>query len=447
MDERYAESGVKYALAGHRPNKADIMRAWRCRFICEYYGFKKVGRGGEGILHYVRMLPDGWVKQLLFRTQSEISHLDDGQLEALVESKASKGWLVTLALMLTGRCQEVCEICYTNRETHPDELTWDEHKAILDQACQAGVKVIYTAGMGEPTLDSSFFSICEYAKKHGMTFLFFTNGVVFSDEESALRTFGMSCRGLAKKLAGYPINMYFSLWDTNPGVLTEMGRTNMARIMENDSVTYTYPGGSIRIPRGLAMLFEVMPTGKLGIQFTVARQNQVNVTEQILPFARWARTSVRQGGLGLGVYLEPLIHSGKNANAHSNDAEPQYVARVQQEEWVRDGRWCSEDKNPTKLTINNLGYLQPGLAINPAEAACYMRVFLDAISAEDQEDFLRHLNVRKGGEGGGTIRSLFEMRFLDLRALTLFAAIGYQKDNVCVCEMIPKMVAPYLQHR
>ncbi|MDO8340191.1 MAG: hypothetical protein Q7T16_06055, partial [Candidatus Burarchaeum sp.] len=117
--------------------------------------------------------------------------------------------------------------------------------------------------------------------------------------------------------------------------------------------------------------------------------------------------------------------------------------------WVRSGKWCSEDKNPTKLTVNSMGYLQPGLAINPLEATCYLRVFLGAISpeAESQEDFLKRLNVREGGRKGGAIRSLFYMRFLDKEMLTLFAAIGYQKKNVCVCEEIPKLVAPHMQNQ
>jgi hypothetical protein len=446
MDERYADSGVKYTLEGHRPSEEAIMRAWKCRFICEYYGFKKLtGDGGE-ILRYAGVLPEGAIKELLLKTYEDVSKLDDKQLEKLVKNDASKGWLVTLALMLTGRCQEECKICYTNRKAHPDELVWGEHKQLLDQARKAGTKIIYTAGMGEPTLDLSFLKICEYAKKHNLTFLFFTNGIVFSDEETAQRTFGMSCRQLAETLKEYPINMYFSFWDTDPKVLAEMGRVNMARLLETDAVDYAYPGGSLRLPKGLAMLLEVMPEGKLGLQFTIAKQNQANATEKILPFIRWARKPVAKGGLGLGVYLEPLIHSGKNRGVLSNDAEPQYLARVQKDEWVRDGKWCSEDKNPTKLTINTLGFLQPGLAINPLEATCFMRIFLNAISpeTESQEDFLGRLNVREGGKKGGKIRSLFDMRFLDLQVLTLFAAIGHQKEKVCVCEMIPRMVAPHM---
>ncbi|MDO8339088.1 MAG: radical SAM protein, partial [Candidatus Burarchaeum sp.] len=327
-DERYSESGVRYTLEGHRLSEADVMRAWRCRFICEYYGFKKLtGDGGE-ILRYVSALPDGRIKAQLLKTYGEISGMDAAELEELVRNEASKGWLLTLALMLTGECQEACKICYTNRKAHPDELTWAEHKEILGQARKAGAKIIYTAGMGEPTLDPSFLKICEYAKEHGMTFLFFTNGVVFSDEAEAQRAFGMGCRELAGKLRGYPINMYHSFWDTDPHVLREMGRMNMARIMENKAVEYAYPDGTIRLPKGLAMLLEVMPAGKLGIQFTIARQNQVNATGQILPFIRWARRPVGEGGLGLGVYLEPLIHSGKNTGVLSNDPGPQYAAMV-----------------------------------------------------------------------------------------------------------------------
>ena len=368
------------------------------------------------------------------------------QLDALVKNEASKGWLVTLALMLTGKCQEACKICYTDRKAHPEELAWEEHRQILDQAREAGARIIYTAGMGEPTLDPSFLKICEYAKEHGMTFLFFTNGVVFSDENEAQRAFGMGCRELAEKLKDYPINMYHSFWDTDPKVLREMGRVNMARIVE-EAVDYAYQGGMMRLPKGLAMLLEVMPAGKLGMQFTIARQNQANATEKILPFTRWARKPVEEGGLGLGVYLEPLIHSGKNTGILTNDPELQYVEKVMEDEWVRSGKWCSEDKNPTKLTVNSIGYLQPGLAINPMEASCYMHMFLRAISpeTESQEDFLKRLNVRKDGKKGGKIRSLFEMRFLDKEMLTLFAAIGYQKKNVCVCEQIPKLVAPFLQ--
>ena len=88
-DERYAETGVKYTLEGHRPSEADVMRAWRCRFICEYYGFKKLtGDGGE-ILRYVGALPDGGIKELLLKTYGEISGMDDVKLDAVVKNAAS----------------------------------------------------------------------------------------------------------------------------------------------------------------------------------------------------------------------------------------------------------------------------------------------------------------------------------------------------------------------
>ena len=109
----------------------------------------------------------------------EIQSYEDWSLEVHREVMAHRTPL-SGTIELTRRCNMKCVHCYNNLSTsHPasrrDELTYQEHRRILDEITDAGcLWLLYTGG--EIFTRSDFLDIYTYAKQKGLLITLFTNG-------------------------------------------------------------------------------------------------------------------------------------------------------------------------------------------------------------------------------------------------------------------------------
>ena len=98
-----------------------------------------------------------------------------------------------MVLMTTGRCNYNCIHCFNARENAPlmSEWDWDDLKALLDQAADAGVRAFTITG-GEPMCHKHFMDMMHYIYKKNMVVKELnTNGHYITKELLAeLKSFG-----------------------------------------------------------------------------------------------------------------------------------------------------------------------------------------------------------------------------------------------------------------
>ena len=92
-----------------------------------------------------------------------------------IEVARREGRLLSLDIQLTSLCNFRCRYCYAApNERQKDELTLPEVFRVIDEARELGLRSLTLTG-GEPTLDEKFFPAAEYAVRHGIDVLIFTN--------------------------------------------------------------------------------------------------------------------------------------------------------------------------------------------------------------------------------------------------------------------------------
>ena len=328
---------------------------------------------------------------------SWLRSLDGTALAAELERARSASLLMTF-VMLTGECNADCGICYTARRRKPNELTAEEIIGIIDQTRALGSRTLYVAGEGEPTLDRAFFQVIEHVKRVGMRMLFFTNGILLSNETLARRRWGISNREMVARLADAPVWIYHKFWSTDPAVTSDlMGLPPDREIYRY--VDWRLPDGrTIPLPEGLQLLLDALPRDHVGIETVVERRTGDDIIENIVPFIE--QTGVRS-------YLEPIIHSGRNFDEFSYDPTQEQLHALGRY-LVRQG--CT--RVAYKLAIHNDGYATPGISI--------LRNHLRAVT--DYEA----LNIR---DSRGGLKDLFTLRHSNR-----FLVANRYRIEGCLCE-------------
>lgn len=341
-----------------------------------------------------------WFAQRHPRFEGHVARLrarDDAALAVELQHARATSLLMAF-VMLTGECNADCGICYTARRRKPNELTAEEIIGIIDQTRALGARTLYVAGEGEPTLDRAFFEVIEHVKRVGMRMLFFTNGILLSNETLARRRWGISNREIVERLADAPVWVYHKLWSTQPAVTSElMGLPRDREIYRY--VDWRLPDGrTIPIPEGLQLLLDALPRERVGIETVVERRTGDDIVRNIVPFIE--QTGVRS-------YLEPIIHSGRNFDEFSYDPTQEQLHALRRY-LVRQG--CT--RVAYKLAIHNDGFATPGISI--------LRDHLRTVT--DYEA----LNIR---DSRGGLKDLFTLRHSN----PFLVANRYRIEG-CLCE-------------
>jgi hypothetical protein len=286
--------------------------------------------------------------------------------------------LMLTMIMLTGKCNANCEVCYTAQREHEKFLTWPEIKEIIDQCLNLGSRTVYVAGEGEPTLDPVFFRLVDYVKKVGTRLLVFTNGIILSNDDAAQEQWGMTGEEIVKRLADSPVWIYHKFWSTDP-----VKNAEMMGLDSTDTLPYCmYPSNSsqkIKMPLGLRRMLEYFPRERVGVQVIAERRNAEELLETILPFIKDS---------GVKSYIEPVIHSGRNFKNHRFDP-PQELYEKIQPYMVRQN--CT--RVAYMFAVHNNGFATPGISILPE--------FLELVPG------YQDLNLRNPE---GTIKDIFTLR-------------------------------------
>jgi MoaA/NifB/PqqE/SkfB family radical SAM enzyme len=333
----------------------------------DYDAAKQIGE--ENSLQGLILQFPGCQKPLLLQMVGEIAGWTTTLLREEIQA-ARKNVLRLVAIMLTGACNMDCSICYVDRKKSQEEIGWKETEQLLEQARTMGATTIYTAGVGEPTLDRRFWQIAEYARLHNMEWIFFTNGLTINKK-------------MAARLATYPVNIWIKFWSTDPDIFFAMCRPNTSpEKFRNHFAGIDFRGKRLFIPNSLRLLLDagILPE-RLGVQTVPAKINFDDVLTNIIPFAYET---------GLRMYVEPIIHSGRYAYDHFWDLTVEQEAQVQPY-YVRQN--CT--RRIYKVVIDHEGVLRPAQAMGVEE--------LHSIGIEKEE--------MKLAAKGAVINGLEELRF------------------------------------
>ena len=84
---------------------------------------------------------------------------------------------------ITNRCNHKCKFCVLDWTTHGQvDIEKDIFSGTLKDMSEMGVKSVYYAGEGEPTLHKDFAYFIEYGKSMGMSQALSTNGTLLNSE-------------------------------------------------------------------------------------------------------------------------------------------------------------------------------------------------------------------------------------------------------------------------
>lgn len=92
------------------------------------------------------------------------------------------GFLCSLLIELTYKCNLKCIHCYNPKNNNVVELKFEEIKPVIDEAIKLGVSKIVLSG-GECTLVKDFLKIAKYIRENRISLEIFTNGQTLYDNE------------------------------------------------------------------------------------------------------------------------------------------------------------------------------------------------------------------------------------------------------------------------
>jgi radical SAM protein with 4Fe4S-binding SPASM domain len=115
-----------------------------------------------------------------------------------VEAAARSGRLLSMEIEFSLRCNFNCPYCYVQGRptSYKDEMTPEEARGVLKQACDLGARKIIVLG-GEPMIYPQIFEMLQYIRGLGMTVEMFTNGTNIT-EETARRLGDLGVRVVLK---------------------------------------------------------------------------------------------------------------------------------------------------------------------------------------------------------------------------------------------------------
>jgi hypothetical protein len=250
--------------------------------------------------------------------------------------------LALLVLMLTGKCNADCPICFTDRRQKRDELTPEQRRDVLRQARDLGAQYVYVPGEGEPTLDAGWWDFLDTCRALELPAIVFTNAMIFGDDDLAGRTWGVAAADGARRLRDYPVYLYAKYWTPDPSLAAQLLGVPARRL----------PYGSyqdVPVPAGLQCLLETLPHERLGIEAVVERRTADHIAETIAPLT---------DRLGLARIIEMLQHNGRTFGDPSFDPTPEQVDRCQP---LLSPTSCS--LATCKAVVTAQGYLSPRIAI------------------------------------------------------------------------------------
>lgn len=147
-------------------------------FIEELHSLKLIGFDTDS--------EDDYISSAL-NYQKDAQEENDGAIEdKLSKWVFSKGFLWSLFMELTYKCNLRCIHCYNPANRGTTEISFEDAKKIIDDAVELGCFELTVSG-GECTLDSDFLKIIEYARAKRLNLHIFTNGISLAQHPEMLK--------------------------------------------------------------------------------------------------------------------------------------------------------------------------------------------------------------------------------------------------------------------
>ncbi len=119
----------------------------------------------------------------------------------------SRGFLRSLTLYLSYRCNLNCRHCFNDKSNSGMEISAGDAKRIIDEAYELGVAIISVSG-GECTIHKDFFDIISYIRKKRISLSFITNCQELNDNNELFENV----------VSLYPHDIKTSIYSMNPDI-------------------------------------------------------------------------------------------------------------------------------------------------------------------------------------------------------------------------------------
>ncbi len=294
-------------------------------------------------------------KKILTKIQS-MREANDKHLKQY--AKQNERILHTICFMTNGRCDLMCEQCYTDQRASK-QATWQVYESAIQEAKRFGAEIIYIAGEGEPFLDEQIGNIIRLAKNLDMRILLFSNGLQFCHETTGYRTMRArimsksgtaDARSFVKWLAHYPVYIYLKMHSVRKEINSRMCGL-LGRPIDYTYERVRWKGKYLDIPSPLIKFREWgFPIERLGFDAMVTNENAKEMLSVIGP---WSQKE------GYAFYCEPFIPSGR-VTGNPAPSEKQLTALRRAGYLVRQN--CSYNKTMGKIVVWGRGFTAPILA-------------------------------------------------------------------------------------
>ncbi len=120
-------------------------------------------------------------------------------------------FIKNLFLILNYKCNLKCRHCCSYKNVDEIQITFDQAKKIIDEACNLGIYEIVLTG-GECTLNNDFLKIAKYIRNKHINLTIKTNGQKLYDDENLFNEI----------INIYPLNVHLSLYSIKPEIHDNM---------------------------------------------------------------------------------------------------------------------------------------------------------------------------------------------------------------------------------
>lgn len=264
--------------------------------------------------------------------------------EEIAQCKKENG-LLSIELELSRVCNLRCLYCYASSgEPLEDELSLDEIRNAVDQACDLGIRKVIVLGGGEPLLYPHLFEVLDHIRGKGLVTDLFTNGLCLTEE-----------------VAG-------ELFRRSVGVVLKMN----SRVPEIQDYLAGRKGAFQAISKGLQALESAGYPAEgcsLGIETVICRQNY----DELPDLWRWARNR------NIVPYVEVMTMQGRAAEHLDLEVDSEQVrkmfetlSRIDNEEyglnWVPHpplvASQCARHEYSCTIASNGEVYPCPGVTVS-----------------------------------------------------------------------------------
>jgi MoaA/NifB/PqqE/SkfB family radical SAM enzyme len=180
-----------------------------------------------------------------------------------------------MGVFCPNKCNLNCLFCSSSANTPPyPSLSRSLLSQLVQECAEIGVKTIEIAAMGEPTLWKDLLFLSDLTSQNGMVLVFFSNGLVFADDQLCCQVHGMDSQAFIERLFNNNVSILLKKNSNRPEIYDFMADMNGA-----------YQDSEVAFYKLMKRGFNASTPTRLGFACVIIKQN----ASQVIELWQWAR--------------------------------------------------------------------------------------------------------------------------------------------------------------